>query len=100
MLAQPRMILAISIATGILAACFAYRILFYDSSDFWDGFIRFASCFARRRSRGIWQKGSPPPPPEYFEDESWSSGLRFFAFVVASCGSVWLAYHYLHKHFD
>jgi len=94
------MIFAISIATGILAACLAYRVLFYDSSDFWDGFARFASCFGRRRRRWIWQKGIPPPPPEYFEDESWSGGLRFFAFAAASFGSVWLAYHYLHKHFD
>lgn len=94
------MIVAISMATGIVVAWVAYRVLFYDSSDFWDGFSRFASWFGRRRCRWIWQKGDPPPPPEYFEDESWSSGLRFLVFVAASFGCAWFAYHYLHQHFD
>jgi hypothetical protein len=93
------MITAFSIVVGILAAFFAYRILFYDFSDFGDGIRKFVSLFTRKHR---WLRfGHDPlhPPPEYFEDESWSSGIRFALFLVLSIGSGYSFYHELHKHF-
>jgi hypothetical protein len=83
---------------GVLVALLGYRILFYDLSDFWDGCRKFASLFARRQR---WFPGRDPshPPPEYFEDEGWSSGIRFALFLALSIGSGYLLYHELHKHF-
>ncbi len=92
------MIIAISILVGLLTAWLSYRILFYDSGDFWDGCYKFTDLF-KRHPRWIWQRDTPPPPPEYFEDDSWSSGIRFFAFVALSSGVGYLAYWQLHKHF-
>ena len=92
------MIVALSILVGILAAGISYRILFYDFSDFWDGCGKFTGLFVRRR--WIWpRRNSWPPPPEYFEDEGWSSGIRFTLFLALSIGSGYLIYYELHKHF-
>src|SRR5712691_1124138 len=90
------MIITFSILAGLLAAWLSYRILFYDSSDFWDGCGKFTAGLLRRRRRWIWERDDPPSPPEYFEDESWSCGIRFFLFVAASCGSGYFAYYQLH----
>jgi len=90
------MIIAFSIVAGVLAAWLSYRILFYDSGDFWQGFDKFT---ASRRRRWIWQRGDPPPPPEDFEDEGWSSGIRFFLFLAVSFSSGYFAYYQLHKYF-
>jgi hypothetical protein len=87
------MITTLSILAGLLAACVLYRVLFYDFSDFWQGSGKFMSLFRGRRSRP-----APPLPPEYFEDEGWSSGLRFFLFVAASFGGGYLVYYELQKH--
>jgi hypothetical protein len=92
------MIIAISIVAGFLAAWLSYPVFFYDSGDFWDGCGKFTAGLLRRRSRWIWQRDDPPAPPERFEDESWSSGLRFFLFVAASFGGGYFTYYQLHKH--
>lgn len=88
-----------SILVAALVACLAYRILFYDSGDFWDGCAKFGTLFFRRRRR-YWPSEALPPPakPEDFEDESWSSGIRFLVFLAASLGSGYFAYQELHKH--
>ena len=93
-----RMIIAFSILAGILAAWVAYRILFYDAGDFWEGFDKFITGLGRR-GNWKWPRNDPPPTPEQFEDESWSSGIRFFLFVAVSFGSGYFAYYQLHKHF-
>lgn len=93
------MIITLSILTGLLAAGLWYRVLFYDSNDFWNGCGKFTANLLRNRRRGIWQPPAPPSAPEYFEDEGWSSGLRFLLFVAASFGCGYLAYYELHKHF-
>jgi hypothetical protein len=92
------MILAISILAGLLTAGVSYRILFYDSGDFWDGCYKVTRLF-KRHPRWIWQRSTPPPPPEHFEDESWWSGIRFFAFLAVSCGVGYFVYSQLNKHF-
>jgi len=81
--------IVLSIAVGLGAAGILYRVLFYDFSDFLEGCGKFLS----RRSR--WQSYTP----KYFEDEGWSSGIRFFIFLALSCGSGYLTYYELHKHF-
>src|SRR5258706_14683273 len=93
------MIIAFSILAGLLAAWLSYRILFYDSSDFWDGCGKFTAGLLRSRRRWIWERDEPPSPPEYFEDESWSCGIRFFflwlrdaeevILPLINCSSVW-----------
>ncbi len=93
------MIVVLSIVAGLAAAFIAYRVLFYDSGDFWDGFVRFATCFLYRRSSWIWQRNSQQPRPENFEDDSWSSGIRFGIFVLLAVGSGVLLYHELVAHF-
>jgi len=93
------MIITLSIAVGALAAYLGYRMLFYDASDFWEGCGKFVCCFSKMK-RGLWSRQGPwPPPPEYFEDEGWSSGIRFALFLTLSLGSGFLVYHELHKHF-
>lgn len=91
--------IAFSIVAGVLAAWLSYRVLFYDSSDFWDGCGKFTAGLLRRRRRWIWQRDEPPPSPGSFEDESWSSGIRFLLFVAATFGCGYFAYHQLHKYF-
>jgi hypothetical protein len=89
------MIMTLSIVTGLLAALLWYRVLFYDSSDFWQGCGKFTAGLWRGRGR----PPAPPPPPEYFEDEGWSSGFRFLLFAATSFGCGYLVYCELHKHF-
>ena len=94
------MIVSLSILVGVLTAWLWYRVLFYDSSDFWEGWGKFAAALVRGGRRAIWRGPLPSPPPaEHFEDESWSSGIRFLLFVAASVGCGYIAYHELHKHF-
>jgi hypothetical protein len=90
------MIIAFSILVGVVAAWLAYHVLFYDFNDFCQGFGKFT---ARRRRRAMWQHSDPPPPPEHFEEEGWSSGIRFFLFLVVSIGCGYFAYYELQKHF-
>jgi len=73
----------------------SYRILFFDSSDFWEGCGKFTAGLLRNRRRWIWQRSEPLPPPEHFENEGWSSGIRFFLFVLVSVGSAYGVYHEL-----
>jgi hypothetical protein len=87
------MILTLSIVAGVLAVCVAYRFLFYGFGDFLDGFCRFL-CLRRSTNRY-----RHTPPPEYFEDDSWSSGLRFFLFLALSAGVGYFAYYVLEKGF-
>ncbi len=90
------MILVASILVGVLAAYVAYRMLFYDLNDFGDGFIAFFTTFLRRR----WPyRPTKPPAPEDFEDERWSSGLRFGLFLAVVVGAGVLTYNRLHKYF-
>jgi len=95
------MIITCSIVVGILVTWLAYRILFYDSSDFWDGCGKLTQGLFRRRRR-YWPKDALPPlaGPEDFEAESWSSGIRFFLFLAVSIGSGCLTYYELHRHLD
>ncbi len=93
------MIIALSIISGALAAWLAYRVLFYDSGDFFDGCCKFTFGLLRSRRRGIWQRSDPPLSPEQFEDEGWSSGIRFLLFVAVAVGCGYFAYHELQKHF-
>jgi hypothetical protein len=92
------MIIAISIVAGVIASLLSYRVLFYDSDDFWDECGKCTVGLLTRPPRRMW-RGPDPLPPEHFEDESWSSGVRFLLFVVASAGLAYLAYYQLHKHF-
>jgi hypothetical protein len=89
------MIMALSISVGLLAAWLWYRVLFYDSNDFWQGCGKFMSVLTRGRGR----RPARPHPPDYFEDEGWSSGFRFLLFAAASFGCGYLVYYELHKHF-
>jgi hypothetical protein len=75
---------------GVLVACVAYRILFYDFGDFMRGCGKFLS--RGRRWRGM-------SPPDDFEDEGWSNGIRFFLFLGLSAGGGYAAYCGLHKIF-
>jgi hypothetical protein len=93
------MTIAFSVVAGILAAWLSYRVLFYDSNDFWEGCDKFTAGLLRSRHRWIWQRGEPTSPPDHFENESWSGGIRFFLFVAVSLGRGYLAYYQLHKHF-
>jgi len=93
-----RMIISASIVICILAGWVSYRVLFYDSDDFWEGCGKFTGGLLRSRRRWIWQKSEPPPPPEFFEDESWSSGIRFFLFLAVSFGSGYFTYYQLQKY--
>ncbi len=95
------MIISISIALGVLVAYIAYRILFYDSSDFWQGCGKFTFGIldTPRRGKWIWQSTGQQPSAEDLEDEGWSSGIRFFLFLALSCGSGYFTYYELHKHF-
>ncbi len=89
------MIITRSILAGLLSGWLWYRVLFYDSTDFWSGCYKFAAGLGRRR-----RQPEPPPPPEHFEDEGWSSGFRFLIFVAALFGCGYLVYYELQKHFD
>ena len=89
-----RMIIALSIVAGVLAAWLSYRILFYDSDDFCEGVVK---CLGKSRGRRM--ISPKDPTPESFEDESWSSGFRFLLFVAVTLGSGCFAYYQLLKHF-
>lgn len=97
------MILTGSIIAALAAAYIAYRILFYDSSDFWDGFFFISKCFSRGRrfspGRYKWPKGGNRPAPEDLEDDSWSSALRFLLFLAVTIATGHYIYSELQKHF-
>jgi len=93
------MIIIASVAVGVLVSWLAYRILFYNFADLADGFIRLSTVFLVRRRRWPFSPRSKSPPPEDFEDERWSSGLRFFVFLGVSIGSGCFTYSELQKHF-
>lgn len=89
------MILFGSIAAGLYVAYVAYRMLFYDASDFWDGMFFFAKM--RRR-------GGPPEPLlvgenlPTIEDLFWS-GVRLVVFLAVSIAAGHWVYSQLQKHF-
>ena len=93
------MIVTASIVVGVLVAWLLYRVLFYDLADFLDGFIRLFTVFLVRTRRWPFAPRSKPPTPEDFEDNSWSSGIRFFFFLALSVSSGYFTYSELHKHF-
>jgi len=84
--------ITLSVVFGILAGWVSYQILFYDHGDFWLGCGKFLSRMSRRR-------GPADMTPEHFEDEGWSSGIRFFLFLAVSLGSAYCAYVQWPKHF-
>ena len=88
------MIIALSIAVGLGAAYILCRVLFYDFSDFFEGCGKFLEKLVRG-GRGP----SRPLTPEYFEDEGWSNGIRFFLYLAFSCGGACLTYYALRKYF-
>jgi len=92
------MIITLSMVVGALAAGLAYRLLFYDFGDFWNGCGKFSSLFTRRRG-WLRRQNNLHPPPEYFDDDSWSSGIRFCLFLALSFGGGYFIYYELHKHF-
>ena len=90
------MILFGSIAAGLCVAYVAYRMLFYDASDFWDGVFFFSRSF----KRGVWR---PPPLLKgdnipTAEDLFWSA-VRFVLFLAVSIGTGYYVYSQLQKHF-
>ena len=95
-LARTSMIIAATIAIGMLVAWIAYRMLFYDFSDFMEGFGRFLT----RRGPWPFPPSEQPPNPEDFEDEGWSSTFRLLVLVAVSVGCAYLTYSQLHKYFE
>ena len=93
------MTIAVSIVVGVGVGWVLYRILFYDLADFMDGFVRFFTIFLVRRRRWPFAPRSKLPTPEDFEDNSWSSGIRFFFFMALSVGSAYFTYSQLQRHF-
>jgi hypothetical protein len=94
-----QMIIAISIAVGVAVGWLLYRVLFYDLADFFDGFMKLSTVFLVRRRRWPFAPRSKVPTPEDFEDDSWSSGIRFFFFLAGSVGSGYFTYSELQRHF-
>ena len=93
------MIIAVSIVVGVGVGWLLYRVLFYDLADFMDGVVRFFTVFLVRRRRWPFGPRSKLPTPEDFEDDSWSSGIRFFFFLALSVGSGYFTYTELQRHF-
>jgi hypothetical protein len=94
------MIIASSIAVGILVGWLSYRILFYDLGDFMDGFVTCMTVFLVRRARWPFAPREKPPTPEDFEDDSRTSGFRFFFFLILSVGCGYSTYSQLHRYFE
>lgn len=92
------MILAASIVAALCVAYIAYRMLFYDWADFWDGCFFISRCIGKRGSKP-WPKGGKAPAPEDLEDDSWYSGLRLVLFLALSIGTGYYVYSQLQKHF-
>jgi hypothetical protein len=93
------MIIAVSIVVGVLVGWLLYRALFYDLADFMDGFVRLFTLFLVERRQWPFAPWNKPTAPEDFEDEGWSSGIRFFVLLALSAGSAYCAYSILNKHF-
>jgi hypothetical protein len=91
-------ILAASSIAALCVAYIAYRLLFYDRSDFWDGLLFITRTFHRRHLKP-WPKGGASPAPEDLEDDSWYSALRFVAFIAVSIGTGYYVYGELQKYF-
>jgi len=93
------MIIAISTVVGLGVGCLLYRVLFYDSADFVDGFVRLSTAFFFGRRGWPFAPRRKPPTAQDFEDDGWSSGIRFFFFLVLSAASAYFAYSELQTHF-
>src|SRR4051812_27156973 len=95
------LIIAASIIAGGLAAWLLYYVLFYDLEDFLGGFGKFLKkLMHRRRRHTIFQRTDlTPANPADFEEESWSSGIRFLIFLALSIWAGYLTYSGLHKLF-
>ena len=78
------MIIALSILVSAGVGWLLYRALFYDLADFMDGVVRLCKIFLVPRRRWPFAPRSKPPTAEDLEDGSWSSGIRFFFFLVLS----------------
>src|SRR5438876_11037329 len=94
-----QMIIAVSIVVGVGVGWLLYRVLFYDLADFMDGVVRLSTVFLVRRRRWPFAPRSKPPTAKDLEDDSWSSGIRFFFFLVLSAGSGYLTYSELQQYF-
>ena len=94
------MMIAGSILVGIFVSGVLYRVLFYDLADFMDGLIKLLTVFLVKRRQWPFAPWQKPIRPEDFEDEGWSSGIRFFSFLALSLGSAYYTYGALHKYFE
>ena len=69
-----QMIIAISIAVTLVVGYISYRIIFTGFADFREGFDRFFNADNRNRTT-LWSF-------DYTDDQNWSSGIRFFIFIL------------------
>lgn len=95
----------LSIIAGGLAAWVLYYVLFYDREDFLEGLGKFTKwlIYSRRRTivhRIIHRNEPTPANPADFEDEGWSSGIRFLLFLGLSIWAGFLTHNGLHKFWD
>ena len=93
------MIIAVSIVVGVLVTGLLYRTLFYDVADFLDGLITLFTIFLMEKRRWPFAPRHSSPTPEDFQDEGWSSGIRFLVLLALAAGSGYLVYIALHKYF-